>query len=188
MHSCPEQSKLTELVALFYSSPAELGDFDRVSANSMPPEYQKLLDHDQHMTVAMEAFHNSPVDVKVLQAKSSGDQYARRILLTRQSDGSVVQFGIVRLNFALLGADVRQEIESQSAPLGRILIRHNVMREIELLDLWRVNPGPDLCRLFGAGGEETTYGRTAIIHCNGDAAIELLEIAAPVEENERVKG
>jgi chorismate-pyruvate lyase len=179
--SCREQSGLKELVALFYGSTAELGHFDRAAANSMPPAYRKLLDHDQHMTVAMEAFHESPVDVKVLQAESSQDQYARRILLTRQSDGHVVQFGIVRLNLAVLGAEVRREVESESAPLGRILIQHNVLREIELLDLWRVQPGPDLCRLFGVViAEGATYGRTAIIHCNGDAAIELLEIAAPV--------
>jgi len=108
--------------------------------------------------------------------------------LSRQSDGRVVQFGIVRLNFAQLGVEVRQEIESQSAPLGRILIRHNVMREIELLDLWRVKPGPELCRLFGTTAENMAYGRTAIIHCNGDAAVELLEIAAPVEDDERVSG
>jgi len=64
-----EQSELSELVGLFYGSTAELGHFEQVPAESMPPAYRKLLDHDQHMTVAMEAFHGSPVDVKVLQAK-----------------------------------------------------------------------------------------------------------------------
>jgi len=182
----PEQSELSELVGLFYGSTEDLGHFDQIPAESMPPSYRKLLDHDQHMTVAMEAFHDSPVDVKVLEAKPSGDQYARRILLARRRDGRVVQFGIVRLNFALLGPEVRPEIESQSAPLGRILIRHNVMREIELLDLWRVQPGPDLCRSFGTTPEKITYGRTAIIHCNGDAAIELLEIAAQSMNHESV--
>jgi hypothetical protein len=177
-----EQSELSKLVGLFYGSTAELGHFDQVPAELMPPAYRKLLDHDQHMTVAMEAFHESPVNVKVLLAKPSGDLYARRILLTRQSDGYVVQFGIVQLNFSMLGPQVRREIESQSAPLGRILIRHNVMREIELLNLWKVQPGPDLCHLFRTTPEKIAYGRTAIIHCNGDEAVELLEIAAPVDE------
>jgi chorismate-pyruvate lyase len=182
-----ELSELTELVGLFYSSAGELGHFERVLAEGMPKLYRGLLNHDQHMTVAMESFYGESVDVQVKKAKTSGEQYARKILLTRRSDRRVVQFGIVRLNFAFLGAEVRREIESQSTPLGRILIRHNVMREIELLDLWRVTPGPDLCRLLGTSTQKTTYGRTAIIHCNGDAAVELLEIAAPVEENERVK-
>jgi len=175
-----EQSELADLVGLFYGSAAELGIFERVAAESVPKAYRQLLEHNQHMTVAMEAFHRTPVDVRVLEAETSGLHYARRSLLARKSDGCVVQLGIVRLNFAHLGSQVRREIERQSTPLGRILIRHNVMREIELLGLWRVTPGPDLCQLFGTSSEETTYARTAIIHCNGDAAIELLEISAPV--------
>jgi chorismate-pyruvate lyase len=183
-----EQSELADLVGLFYSSAAELGIFERVAAESAPKAYRQLLEHDQHMTVAMEACHRSHVDVRVLETKESGLHYARRSLLTRQSDGRVVQLGIVQLNFAHLGSQVRREIESQSTPLGRVLIRHHVMREIELLDLWQVTPGPDLCRLFETSTEKTTYGRTAIIHCNGDAAVELLEIAAPLEEDGRMKG
>jgi chorismate-pyruvate lyase len=175
-----EQSELTELVGLFYGSAMELGSFERVAAERTPKPYRDLLDHSQHMTVAMEAFHGESVTVGVLEARTSGERYARKILLTRHSDERVVQFGIVRLNFAFLGAEVRREIESQSTPLGRILIRHNVMRQIELLDLWQVTAGPELSQLLGIGGGAITYGRTAIIHCNGDPAVELLEIAAPV--------
>jgi len=181
-----EQTELVDLVGLFYGSMADLGEFEPVAAESMPREYRDLLDHTRHMTVAMEAFHCGTVDVQVLEVKSRGNQYARQILLSRRLDGHIVQFGIVRLDFAFLGDDVRREIESQSAPLGRILIRHNVLRVIELLGLWRVIPGPQLCRLFGVEPGKSTYGRTAIIHCNGDPAVELLEISAPVGENERV--
>src|SRR5262249_43500083 len=117
-----EQSELTDMVRLFYGSASELGRFERVAAESAPKAYRRLLEHNQHMTVAMEAFHRSPVDVRVLEAKASGLHYARRSLLARQSDGRVVQLGIVRLNFAHLGTQVRREIESQSTPLGRILI------------------------------------------------------------------
>jgi hypothetical protein len=86
----------------------------------------------------------------------------------------------VRLNFEYLSPEVQRRIEIQSTPLGRILIEHNVLREIELVSLWRVSPGPDLCQLFGLEGPEITYGRTAIIHCNGSPAVELLEIVTPL--------
>jgi hypothetical protein len=56
-----------------------------------------------------------------------------------------------------------------------------VLREIELVALWRVSPGPDLCQLFGLPEPENVYGRTAIIHCNGAPAVELLEIVTPVD-------
>lgn len=131
------------------------------------------------MTVTVERHHRSPVDVRVLETRISGEHYARKILLARQSDGAVVQFGIMRLNFADVDADVRREVESQKTPLGRVLIAHNVHRKIHLVRLWRIEPGPDLVQLFGLSAPQTLYGRTAIIDCNGEPAIELLEIVAP---------
>ena len=68
-----------------------------------------------------------------------------------------------------------------------MLIDHNVLREVQFDALWRVQPGPDLCRLFGLSAQpagkntepQTVYGRTALIYCNGEPAIELLEIVTP---------
>jgi chorismate-pyruvate lyase len=174
-------AELSTLVGLFYSSPTGLGRFEKVAAEAMPEEYRRLLVHNHHMTVTMEQFHGSPVNVRVLQAKREGSHYMRRILLARQTDQRIVQYGIVRLNFELLSPEVRGEIESQTAPLGRILIRHNVLREIELVAVWRVTPGDDLCRLLEMAPQQTTFGRTAIIHCDGQPAVELLEIAAPLD-------
>ena len=172
--------KLDVLVGLFYSSPAELGQFVETAASEMPDDYQTLLAHEHHMTVTVERFHNSPVNVRVLDTLIDSNHYARKILLTRQDDGSVVQFGIMRVNFAYLDADVRREIEGQETPLGRILIQHNVHREVHLRSLWRVEPGEDLQRLFGLHSSQTTYGRTAMIYCNDEPAIELLEIVTPI--------
>ncbi|MBW3598572.1 MAG: hypothetical protein KY475_15035 [Planctomycetes bacterium] len=169
---------LETLVGLFYDEPERLGDFDEVPASELPQPYARLLDHDKHMTVTVEAFHGSPVDVQVLETHVTSTHYARRILLTRQSDRKVVQFGIVRLNLACLDDEVRREIISQSKPLGRILIEHNVLRQVELVSLWRVACGPDLREYFGSGSE-ATFGRTALIHCNGEPAVELLEVVAP---------
>jgi chorismate-pyruvate lyase len=165
---------------LFYHNSTELCELKAVSASSLEQPYRELLSHPHHMTVTVERFHKSPVDVQVLETTLAGDRYSRKILLTRQSDGRVVQFGIVRLNFEFLSPEVQQEIERQETPLGRILIKHNVLREIELVAIWRVKPGPDLCKLFDCKPGEITFGRTAIIHCNGDPAVELLEIVTPV--------
>jgi chorismate-pyruvate lyase len=173
------EPELDTLVALFYDAPDRLADFIEVQTADMPPVYQRLLAHDQHMTVTVEQRHGSIVDVRVLATKIEGPHYARKILLTRQSDGHVVQFGIVRMDFSFFTDEVRREIESQTTPLGRILIRHNVHREVELCKLWHVAPGEDLCKLFNISEADHTYGRTALIHCNGQPAIELLEIVTP---------
>jgi len=172
--------ELKALGGLFYESLSELGEFTEVDPGEMPETARKLLWHDEHMTETVESFHGCSVDVSVLATHNTPTHYSRRILLTRQSDGQVVQFGIVRLNVDSLEKVVRDEIERQETPLGRILIRHNVLREVRPLSLWSVAPGPDLCKLFGLGKTEMCFGRTALIYCNGLPAVELLEIVTPV--------
>jgi len=170
---------LDHLAGLFYSDLAELGTFEEVLAESTPEPYRTLLAHHEHMTVSVERQHGSNVDVEVLAAKRSGDYYFRKIILHRQSDQRVVLFGVPRLNLRLIDDDVRREILGESKPLGRVLIEHNVLREVQLGSLYRVTPGADLCQLFGLAQPDTTYGRTAFIYCDGYVAVELLEIVAP---------
>jgi len=169
------------LVALFYDRPDELGTFSAVASGDMPAKYQRLLAHEDHMTVTVESFHRSPVDVDVRQTTEDGDHYARKILLRRQSDGRVVQFGIVRLNRAFLSEEVREEIESQEIPLGRVLISHNVLRHVQLLSLWKIAAGSDLAGFFEIDVHSEVFGRTALIYCNGEPAVELLEIVSPID-------
>ncbi len=172
-------SDLYSLVRLFYEQADQLARFEPVTSAETPAPYRSLLDHGGHMTVTLESHHRCPVDVHALRYRSGADIYARTSLLTRQSDGAVVQFGIIRLHTRYLSAPVRREIEGRQIPLGRVLIQHNVLRKVELEEIWRVTPGLDLARLFGLDEPVVTYGRTAIIHCNGEPAVELLEIVAP---------
>lgn len=185
----PPAVDLMELIRLFYPNPDQLGRFAPcIDAATLPQPQRRLLDHEAHMTVTVEAFHHCPVDVRVartLQGHSTSEStaggrwYAREITLHRQSDGAPVQYGIVRLNVDLLDPVVWQEIESRSAPLGRVLIRHHVLREVQLCGLWRVSAGEPLAGFFGCPPGTVTYGRTARIFCDYLPAIELLEIVAP---------
>jgi chorismate-pyruvate lyase len=170
---------LDHLAGLFYSDLAELGTFEEVLAEAVPQPYRRLLAHHEHMTVAVEEHYGSPVDVEVLASQRTGDYYSRKIILHRQSDGRVVLFGIPRLNLRLVDDDVRREILGENKPLGRVLIEHNVLREVQLASLYRVAPGAELLRLFRLEEPLTTYGRTAFIYCDGYPAVELLEIVAP---------
>ncbi len=170
---------LHSLADLFYGAPDDLGKFEEVDATSVPAVYRQLLVHDAHMTVTVEKHHGCPVDVEVLSTKVTDSHYSRKILLTRQSDGQVVQYGIVRLNLDYLGDEVRREIEEQGTPLGHILIQHNVLRDVKLLSLWKITPGDDLRKCFGLQSPEICYGRTALIYCNGVIAVELLEVVTP---------
>ena len=171
---------LETLVGLFYARPELLGRFEEIDSHDLERDYRMLLAHDNHMTVTVERFHNGPVNVRVLATKTTGTHYARKILLARASDAEVVQFGIMRLDFAWVSPEVRREVESQQTPLGRILIAHDVFTKIHLTRLYEVTPGDDLRKLFDLEPGIVTYGRTAVIHCDGEPAVELLEIVAPV--------
>ncbi len=170
---------LDHLASLFYADLAELGAFEEVLAEAVPEPYRKLLAHHEHMTVAVEQHHGCKVDVEVLATRDDGDYYSRKIVLHRQTDRAPVLFGIPRINLRLLADDVRQEIIGQTAPLGRVLIEHNIMREVQLASLYRVQPGPDLRRLMNLTPSTATYGRTAFIYLDGYPAVELLEIVSP---------
>ena len=177
----PSTPDLQTLLNLFYPVTGQLGQFQEVNSSEMPADYARLLDHNEHMTVTVEEFHQSLVDVHVLATQVDEAHYARKILLSRQSDDQVVQFGIVRLCFDYLDADIQVEIEAQKIPLGRILIQHNVLRQVQLANLWKIKSGEDLSKLFQLPVDSEVYGRTALIFCNGEPAVELLEIISLVK-------
>lgn len=159
------------------------GDYLRawqaVAGEQVPQPYRDLLVHEYHMTVTVEAHHGAPVDVKVLHVNRNDDAYARMILLSLQGSGKIVQFGIMRIHFRYCDEAVRQEILAENKPLGRILIEHDVLRRIEPTAFLRITPGPVMMHWFDLKQPATTYGRLALIHCNEQPAVELLEIVAP---------
>ena len=169
---------LRTLFQLFPPS-SYLRDFDVISTDQMPQPYRDLLVHEHHMTVTVEAHHGSLVDVKVLERKREGDSYARKILLAKQTDGRIVQFGLVLIWLNYCSPEVRAEIVAEKTPLGRILISHNVLRRIEPTDYLRGTPGPEMMQWFGLTTPVPVYGRLALIHCDGKPAIELVEIVTP---------
>ncbi len=192
MDSDREQPDLKTLAELFYPAgptvSTDLGRFARVEAEAMPAAPRELLAHANHMTVTMERFHRSLVDVEVLDRRTDGRRYARKIRLrTRGSEsrpGRVVQFGIVRLNLDALAADARDEVVAERTPLGRVLIEHGVLMTVRLSALWRIEPGPDLRRVLETERPTTIYGRTAMIDFSDEPVIELLEIAASADSGE----
>jgi chorismate-pyruvate lyase len=177
--SNPATPDLDSLAALFPPASSYLTAYEYVPAEAVPQPYQNLLVHEHHMTVTVEAFHRSLVDVRVLDKRRDGDSYARKILLPLQSDGRIVLFGLVRIWLNYCSAEVRDEILSETTPLGRVLINHNVLRRIEPTAYLRVVPGPEMLAWFDMAAPAPVYGRLAIIHCDDQPAVELLEIVPP---------
>lgn len=172
--------ELQRMLDLFPSSPPLLASAEHVASATTPQPYRQMLVHEHHMTVTMEQYHGCPVDVVVLQRNLSGDVYSREIILTRSSDDVPVQFGIVRFNLEYVTRAVRDEIVSESTPLGRVLINHNVLRHIDLAAILRIQAGPRLAELLRIREGAATYGRLATIFCNNRPAVDLLEISSPL--------
>ncbi len=171
---------LPSLYALFPEAPGSLlPEFEIVRADEVPPPYRDLLVHEHHMTVTVEAHHGDSVNVRILARKHTDEFYARKILLTLHGSGLVVQFGIMKINLKFCSQAVREEIVAGQIPLGRILIQHNVLRRIEPIAFFRVIPDPAMMRWFALTAPKRTFGRLALIHCDEQPAVELLEIVAP---------
>jgi chorismate-pyruvate lyase len=151
-----------------------------IRAVAMPEPYRRLLVHNEHMTVTVEAHFGAPVDVRVLQAEQFGDFYHRRIVLVPQGTDRVVQYGLMRIDLACCSAPVREEILARKTPLGRILIEHNVLRRVEPTSFLRIDPGPSLSEAMGLTAPVPLYGRTGVIFFNDRPAVAVLEVLAPV--------
>lgn len=177
-------TRLDELQSLLDLFPEErplLEHAEVVSPDQTPEPYRAMLAHNHHMTVTVESYHGGPVDVAVLDRRTVGRHYCRKIVLKKQGTDQVVLFGIVRFDLNTVSPEVREEILREQIPLGRILIQHNVHRKVELGTVLKIVAGPGLCDLLRLPPHTATYGRLATIFCNGQPAVDLLEISSPLE-------
>jgi len=171
------------LYSLFPDSP-DRSHAVEVPSSDVPEPYHRLLVHNHHMTITVEQFYRSPVDVRVLCCRRLGNEYARKILLATHGTGQVVQFGLVRINLGVCPELVRNEILEGKIPLGRVLIQHNMLRRIEPVAFLRVSLAPTMAGWFGVDQGTTTFGRLGVIYTTGDRpAVEVLEILAPVAKD-----
>ena len=189
IHEVPTaHATLMELCAPFIPPGAPFEpDCTVVQPEEIPHPDDQLLVHHEHMTVALERFHSSPVDVHVQDEHRSadGDLYSRRIYLTpRAAPDKVVEWGIVRLDFRYMDDTVRDEILFKRMPLGAILIKHNVHRRVKPRFFLRFPPVGPVLNLFGARESRPVYGRLGTIYCDEEPAIELLEIVSGIDVKE----
>lgn len=155
--------------------------FEEVTTEEVPAPYAGLLVHEHHMTVTLEKFFAKPVVLHVHRVHQDGHVYARELSLSSGPNGPVVMAGIMRLRLEATSPAVREEILAEGTPLGRILIEHDVLRWIRLHSLLRVRRGCRFPELWAASrGAELTYGRLAMIWCDEQPAVELLEVVTPI--------
>lgn len=140
----------------------------------MPEDTRTLLVHHGHMTKVLEAHHGGPVRLTVQKDRLSDGVYWRQILL--HVNNRLVECGIVRIYLQFVPKLAADEILGRRTPLGAVLIKHEVLRRVEPRWFVAVSPS-DLKDQFGVRiSEDPSYGRIGVIYCNGEPAIELLEV------------
>ncbi|MES2788742.1 MAG: hypothetical protein V4719_03905 [Planctomycetota bacterium] len=172
--------ELDSLTRLFPDGLPLTAHAEHIPSALTPEPYKSLLVHEHHMTVTMESYHGSSVDVRVLEERLDGEDYCRKILLLKSGTETVVQFGIVRLHLQFVSPIVRDEILAGNIPLGRVLINHDVLRQIDLGAILKLSTGPQMAEHFRCPPGEITYGRLATIFCDQRPAIDLFEVSAPL--------
>jgi hypothetical protein len=167
-----------DLYALFDEQPPPTVSLE---AAQMPQPYRRLLAHQSHMTVTLEAFHATRVALEVLAERQRAHRYARKILLRHGDTGAVVQFGIMQFDFDYASPALRAEILAQRKPLGRVLIDHGVLTRIGTHGLLAIEPDAELRRCFGLPDAFAgrLYGRLATIFCDDLPVVDLLEVVRP---------
>ncbi len=177
---------LADVLGLFPDANLTMDQMHLVRPGCVPEPYKTLLVHEHHMTVTLERHHGSPVALETLLVRHDGDDYARKLLLRAGPGGPIVMAGIMRIWLRHVSDDVRSAIVGQREPLGRILIAHDVLRRIETVAFLRVHLGSTIGRVFGYAPEDvrggSTYGRIAVLFCDGEPAVELFEVVAPCDD------
>ena len=182
------QEALLELLSPFVGAPAVAPECAEVAAAQVPEPFHWLLVHRNHMTKVLEAQYGRPMELDVLEHHLDDEFYTRKIILRPQGTDQVVEVGIVRLNFRYMSRDVREEILARHTPLGAILIRHKVLRKVQPRWYLKFPANAPLLEAAGVAFDHPSYGRIGTIYCNGEPAIEVLEVVSGLEKtfDERV--
>lgn len=174
-----DPSKELRLMLAFFGE-ARLPHSEVIPAEAVPEPFHRLLVHDNHMTVTLEEYHGAKVVVRPYRVHRQGDMYGRKLdLYTETPASQVVMTGIMLINLGFVTPAVQTAIVAQSAPLGRILIEHNILRQVSSGSYLRLDPADPLAARFSLHKPQPVYGRIATIFCDEKPAIDLLEIVNP---------
>jgi chorismate-pyruvate lyase len=173
-----DPAKVVRLMLAFFGD-REVPKARAVDAAAVPEPCRSLLVHAGHLTEALERHYGGTVTVHPYRIRREGDIYGRRLDLRLAGLDAPVMTGIMIFNLARVGAPVREEIVRAASPLGEILIRHRILRQVKTDALLEFDPRDPLVARFGPLAPRPAYGRLATIDCNRRPAVDLLEIVRP---------
>lgn len=161
---------------LFYPGDSELPGVEKVEPGDIPEPYRSLLVHTNDMTPTLEVYHDGPIHVRALAIKDEGGLYAREVLLVRNTDGKVVEYGAIRIHLAEVPEATVAAIREAHIPLGHLLKEQE--RRMEHPEYYvEVTPDVHMTEHLDATGDQPLYGRRNTIRTeNNQLLAEVMEI------------
>ncbi|MEQ1861160.1 MAG: hypothetical protein ABMA13_14660 [Chthoniobacteraceae bacterium] len=151
-----------------------------IDGDAMPQPYRDLLVHNGDMTSRLEAFHGSPMKLRVLNLDRTPEAYRREVLLCTADTGLPVEYGANEINLAAFDEPLRAEILEGRLPLGGLLNRAGINYRSEPRGFLRVMPDLTLCRLFGVDVAAAFFGRSnTLIGDDGTVLARIVEVLRP---------
>jgi hypothetical protein len=181
----PLQRQIADLfcpLADFYSSHgAEPPRIRRMAGADLPLPYRDLLVHRQDMTSTLEAFIGATLHVRVLEKQESESHLTRQVVLVSDDDGSIAEFGAIRIQLGPFEPAARAEILACRFPLGTILNRHGITYVCRPTAYFVFESDEIARRAFGLDGAHTLYGRhNLLLGLNETMLAEVVEILPPL--------
>jgi hypothetical protein len=151
-----------------------------IDGAAMPLPYQALLVHRGDMTSRLEAFHASPMKLRVLNVERTPEAYRREVLLCARDSGLPVEYGAIEINLQAFEEPLRSEVIEGRLPLGGLLNRANFKYRSEPRGYLRILPDLTLCRLFGLDVAAAFFGRSnTLLGEDGTVLATIVEVLRP---------
>lgn len=156
----PESAELDYLMPLHFFLGAMFPlDVTFIPGSEMPEPERHLLVHSSDMTSRLEAFHGSPLDLRVHTKKQSENYLMRAVLLERRDDGEPVEFGAIGIRLDAFSEEARADVVSGEIPLGAILRRHEIPYTSNPRAYFRIQIDDRLSGILHAESGGMHYGR-----------------------------
>lgn len=174
------QEAFDELTSGFVGADKLRFDAEVIPAEQIPEPYHTLLVHEKHMTLTLTAHYRAFLELHVKEMHYEGSLYSRKITLTVPQVKSVIEYGLIRLDLRYVPEPVKQEIFQQRTPMGELLLRHNILQHVQPKWFLKLPPDCSILRWMGAKVDHPLFGRLGTIYCNGEPAVEVMEIVTGV--------
>jgi hypothetical protein len=149
-------------------------------ANGLPERDRRLLVHAQDMTSTLMSFHESPLEVEILQRHHENDLYLREVFLRTTTANVIVEYGVIAIALEQFSRLQQDAIEAGHTPLGALLHRFDIPFESSPIGFFSVSGAALAATPLRAAHHAKCYGRfNRLAKPAGEPLAWILEILPP---------